>query len=616
MEKRAMPVDTRGKTVVRPIFSKLTIFSTLLVIRLLSARYATIPDCDEVFNYWEPTHYLAHNNGLQTWEYSPGYALRSWAYVGLHAFLCRWISLLPQMSKVYEFYALRCIFAATCAWCETRLYEAISINVSRKIGMLYLVATMTAAGMFHAATAYLPSTFAMYTTTLGIAAFIDRRHSEERKTVEGVLWFAIGGLLGWPFSMAMVVPFVMERFLVGIGSNGVGQIIGVFIKAALGALGVLVAVTAIDTWAYKKLEVVSLNIVMYNVFGGAGKGPNIYGTEPWWFYLANLALNFNILLPLALLSVPLLGLFHFVPTSSGRKHRISTLALINLTIPFYLWLTIFSLQPHKEERFMFVVYPALCLSSAIAFHAVLSIWGAFSTFISATHVQLSLQHTLLSISNWGVLILPIAAALLISASRILAVVTGYSASMHMYSPKYIPENAIGNICFGKEWYRFPSSYFLPDGMRPRFVKSAFAGLLPGQFLAGETGKWDRPGMWAISEGMNDENQEDISKYVDIATCDYLVDSYLPSTSVEPPELEPNYMFDDSTWERVHCEGFLDAAGTRSFLERALWIPGKYQGKTWGNYCLLRRKHGAVDGALVPEAGEISEEENEADRDEL
>ncbi|KAF8456626.1 Alg9-like mannosyltransferase family-domain-containing protein [Terfezia claveryi] len=476
--------------------------------------------------------------------------------------------------------------------------------------MLYLVVTMTAAGVFHAATAYLPSTFAMYTTMLGMAAFIDRRHSEGRKTVEGVFWFAIGGLLGWPFSMAIVVPFVMERLLAGIGSNGVGRTIGVFIKAALGAFGVLAAVTAVDTWAYKKLEVVPLNIVMYNVFGGAGKGPDIYGTEPWWFYLANLALNFNILLPLALLSAPLLVLFHFVPTSSSRQHRTSTLALINLSIPFYLWLTIFSLQPHKEERFMFVAYPALCLSSAIAFHAVLSIWGAFSTFISATRVELPLQHTLLSILNWGVLILPIAIALLISASRILAVVTGYSAPMHMYSPKYIPENATGNICFGKEWYRFPSSYFLPDGMRPRFVKSAFAGLLPGQFLEGEAGRWDRPGMWAIPKGMNNENQEDMSKYVDIATCDYLVDSFLPSTSMELSDLEPNYMLDNSKWERIHCEGFLDAAGTRSFLERALWIPGRNQSKTWGEYCLLRRKHEVVDSAPAPE------EDIEEARDEL
>jgi len=106
--------------------------------------------------------------------------------------------------------------------------------------MLYLVVTMTAAGMFHAATAYLPSTFAMYTTMLGMTAFIDRRHSEGRKTAEGVFWFAIGGLLGWPFSMAMVAPFVVERLLAGIGSNGVGRTLGIFIKAALGALGVLV----------------------------------------------------------------------------------------------------------------------------------------------------------------------------------------------------------------------------------------------------------------------------------------------------------------------------------------------------------------------------------------
>lgn len=58
--------------------------------------------------------------------------------------------------------------------------------------------------------------------------------------------------------------------------------------------------------AYRKLEIVPLNIVLYNVFGGSDKGPNIYGTEPWWFYLANLSLNFNLLLPISLASGPLL----------------------------------------------------------------------------------------------------------------------------------------------------------------------------------------------------------------------------------------------------------------------------------------------------------------------
>jgi alpha-1,2-mannosyltransferase len=65
-------------------------------------------------------------------------------------------------------------------------------------------------------------------------------------------------------------------------------------------------IVGIDYYAYRKLEVVPLNIVLYNVFSGPGKGPDIYGTEPWWFYLANLSLNFNLLLPLALASGPTL----------------------------------------------------------------------------------------------------------------------------------------------------------------------------------------------------------------------------------------------------------------------------------------------------------------------
>jgi len=53
-----------------------------------------------------------------------------------------------------------------------------------------------------------------------------------------------------------------------------------------------------------------------------------------------------------------------------------------------------------------------------------------------------------------------------------------------------------NVCVGKEWYRFPSSFFLPElkgltddtGLTPRvrlqFVKSSFAGQLPQHFLEG------------------------------------------------------------------------------------------------------------------------------------
>lgn len=37
-----------------------------------------------VFNFWEPLHYLDRGHAFQTWETSPVYAIRSWAYVLLH----------------------------------------------------------------------------------------------------------------------------------------------------------------------------------------------------------------------------------------------------------------------------------------------------------------------------------------------------------------------------------------------------------------------------------------------------------------------------------------------------------------------------------------------------
>jgi alpha-1,2-mannosyltransferase len=57
----------------------------ILAARLIAAFYSNISDCDETFNYWEPTHFIVYGTGFQTWEYSPAYAIRSYGYVLLHA---------------------------------------------------------------------------------------------------------------------------------------------------------------------------------------------------------------------------------------------------------------------------------------------------------------------------------------------------------------------------------------------------------------------------------------------------------------------------------------------------------------------------------------------------
>jgi alpha-1,2-mannosyltransferase len=41
----------------------------LAICRAIAVFVNIVHDCDEVFNYWEPLHYLVHGTGMQTWEY-------------------------------------------------------------------------------------------------------------------------------------------------------------------------------------------------------------------------------------------------------------------------------------------------------------------------------------------------------------------------------------------------------------------------------------------------------------------------------------------------------------------------------------------------------------------
>lgn len=72
-------------------------------------------------------------------------------------------------------------------------------------------------GMFRASSAFLPSSFAMYTSMLGMAAFINWRGG--LKTAQGVFWFALGGVLGWPFSVALAAPFLLEELVLAVVSG-------------------------------------------------------------------------------------------------------------------------------------------------------------------------------------------------------------------------------------------------------------------------------------------------------------------------------------------------------------------------------------------------------------
>lgn len=118
------------------------------------------------------------------------------------------------------------------------------------------------------------------------------------------------------------------------------------------------------------------NIIKYNIFGGAERGPDLYGSEPWYFYILNLLLNFNILTPLALFSLPALCVTHVIDgkrlgvTPRGPDQSSPFVIMAMRLLPLYLWVGVLTTQAHKEERFMTPVYPLICLNAAICLYLV------------------------------------------------------------------------------------------------------------------------------------------------------------------------------------------------------------------------------------------------------
>ena len=503
-----------------------------------------------------------------------------------------------------EFYFLRYLLAFACALCQTLMWRAVCLALNPRVGLIFIMALVFSPGNFHSSTAYLPSSFAMYMAMLGAAVFMNWRGGI--KTSQGMFWYAVGGVLGWPFAAVLCAPFVLEEAFFAMISD-MERFFESFFRLMRGVVSALVLVvrvpfspftsrsrwanhlqavdTAINTFFYKKIEFISWNIIKYNILSSSG-GPNLYGTEPWTFYFRNLLLNFNIWFILALLSLPLFLLQKiFSRRATGENFQSGLRTLVFLS-PFYMWLAIFTLQPHKEERFMYPAYPFLALNAALALHTLL-------TFFGNADPKTSLIGRIPAKFKLALVALALIASVDVGIARIYGLYSGYHAPLSVYTPLLDKETggAGDTVCFGKDWYRFPSSFFLPRNMHAKFVRSEFRGLLPGEFSEARIGFGFWSGTWMPTRGLNDMNVEDKGKYVDLRTCVFLVDTQFPGRQVA--EREPDYGMDKERWEEVKCVPFLDAERTH-FLARALWVPDwevvpeRFRRK-WGKHCLLRQR---------------------------
>ncbi|CAJ0951574.1 unnamed protein product, partial [Mesorhabditis belari] len=487
----------------------------LFLVRITSGFYNNIYDCDEVFNYWEPLHLFLYGSGLQTWEYSPDYALRSYIYIFLHAIPGYLFKNFP-VNKVVVFLLIRILISLFTFLAEYLLFQSIK-RFSEKTAQYFLILNTFSVGMFISSSAFLPSSFSMTMNMLIIAGYLTE------KWFLSVLATCVSAFVGWPFAAIFGIPIVFDMLLLRDNRHRfLFTAYSIFSACIVGGLMI-----TFDSFYYGKLAFAPLNIVLYNVI--SGHGPELYGVEPVSFYIKNLILNWNIANLFAVISLPI------VCYRNCAFNRKTTFPLLYLT--FCAWIAIFFLTPHKEERFLFPLYPMVSLFAALALDAIDRYFDKQKrSFFSIGYLVLALFT-------------------IISAFRLMGLHKHYFGAHQLYremndhfiedreSFDFCEKEKTVRICVGKEWHRFPSSFFLPEAIYDvkncsaktelSFLKSEFRGLLPKAWISLDNLQEMTS---TIPTRMNDENKEENDRYVPLETCDYVIDVEKPN----PTELEPNF----------------------------------------------------------------------------
>ncbi|KAI8430392.1 hypothetical protein MSG28_000680 [Choristoneura fumiferana] len=501
----------------------------LLVARLLSAYYGHIADCDEAYNYWEPLHYLVYGNGLQTWEYSPVYAIRSYMPLWLFAVPAKILALI--MNPVTIFYAIRTLLAVLTAVAEFMFYKAVCHEFGVNVGRIWLCLTLPAAGCFASSAALLPSAWSSALCSAALACWWRRR---------------------WPFTALIGLPIAIDMLIMK------RQFKAFFKWSFISLLIVLLPTIAVDSWHYGRLVVAPWNIIAYNIF--TEHGPDLYGVEPWTYYFVNGFLNFNIVWVLALSCPLLLIACTAISTRTTARAPFCSPYWLGL-MPLALWLTVFMLQPHKEERFLYPVYNMIVLAGAIGLDCLQKMTFAVGTELFRWRREREKLHYL--VYTGPLMVMCVMVAGLVSVSRILALYNNYHGPMTILQdlPPGLNNTEELYVCFGKDWYRSPSSFHLPPMYRIRFITSEFNGQLPAPYDSSYNATR------LVHSHFNDLNKGNNSTYLKPSECHYLLDSDVG----QPNALQPAYHLQSDLWQIISNVALLDSEKSRTVF-RAFFVP--------------------------------------------
>ncbi|CAN8098901.1 unnamed protein product [Discula destructiva] len=235
--------------------------------------------------------------------------------------------------------------AAALLFFRAQLHGACGPSVARWYAALQ-------ASQFHLmfyASRTLPNMFAFGLTTFAFGLLLPSNNSARanRRVRGAVMLFVISAVV-FRSEVALLLATNALWMLI-IPQTSLGQLIPPF--AVSFALSVSITVF-VDSYFWQKLLWPELWGFVYNVIQGESSN---WGTSPFYYYFTS-AIPKLLLNPLAVPSI-------LVALWSPAYYRLAQ----RLVIPNLLFVAIYSIQPHKEARFIFYVVPPLTAAAALGF---------------------------------------------------------------------------------------------------------------------------------------------------------------------------------------------------------------------------------------------------------
>jgi alpha-1,2-mannosyltransferase len=313
---------------------KLQVYLIFSVLFTVAQVINHIDDADETYGYYEPLHYLLYGKGMQTWEYGPDFAIRSYAFLMPFYAIASTFKLFG-MNKVVVFFLLRAVIGQITAASLSRLLGTIKNAFGDRVYYYMIVVSLCCPGLFYCSTSFLPSALSCSIVMLAVADYLDGNHAWT------VFWGCMAVLwTGWPFVGVIFLPIGLHILYLR-SAKSVGSVVQIAIQGALLLVAVAVAVLAVDSYLYGKKTFPPLNILLYNAL--SGNGDELYGVEPASYYVKNLLLTLGLSILMAALGAVVVAYrMAFLPRAIVYRSE-----EVVLLISAVMWIGVLMSRPHK-----------------------------------------------------------------------------------------------------------------------------------------------------------------------------------------------------------------------------------------------------------------------------